>query len=373
MLYADRGLVKNGEINNLFDILYTVLVSALTIWTLALMVIHFGKDLTNTRLTSICLNKASPMEISNRNSILVAVICTLVFIIIFFIVVKVAKYVKNRMKNSQVPVIFGRYQRNALTLTQLLVQVVMMSLFAIKNLIVLAMVPMNLELDFARPYLFVSNLVVLNFVIDFLLPTIALWILYKNVPKFFQENTIEEVPRTTPFYVRSPTIVPRVDFDVTQPSEGRITNTTTTNEVNQPSEGKNTNTTTTNEVNKPPEGNTTNTTTTNEVKQPPEGNDTIPVPTIVVSKPTVNGPTNPITSVVVIQPPESQNTNPSPPFEPTKHQSDRREISQVIKVSTKHQVTIHAEDEGCKNLRQKAGDILEMKSRKMIQGMTPVD
>ena len=354
VLYADRGLVKNGEINNLFDILYTVLVSVMTIWTLALMVIHFGKDLTHTRLTSICLNKASPMEISNRNSILVAVICTLVFIIVFLIVVKVAKYVKNRMKNGQVPVIFGRYQRNALTLTQLLVLVVMISLFAIKNLIVLVMVPMNLELDFARPYLFVSNLVVLNFLIDFLLPTIALWILYKNVPKFFQENTIEEVQRTTPFYVISPTIVPRVDFEVTQPSTGRITNTTTTNEVNQP-----------------PEGNTTNTTTTNEVNQPSEGKNTIPVPTIVVSKPTVNGPTNPITAVVVTQPSESQNTIPSPTIELTKHQADRR--SQVTKASTKHQVTIHAENEGCKNLRQKAGDILEMKSRKMIQGMTPVE
>ena len=355
MLYADRGLVKNGEINNLFDILYTVLVSALTIWTLALMVIHFGKDLTNTRLTSICLNKASPMEISNRNSILVAVICTLVFIIVFLIVVKVAKYVKNRMKNGQVPVIFGRYQRNALTLTQLLVQVVMMSLFAIKNLIVLAMVPMNLELDFARPYLFVSNLVVLNFVIDFLLPTIALWILYKNVPKFFQENTIEEVPRTTPFYVRSPTIVPRVDFDVTQPSEGRITNTTTTNKVNQP-----------------PEGNTTNTKTTNEVNQPPEGEITNPIPIIVVSPSTASGPNNPITSVVNIQPPESQNNNPSPPMELTKHQSDSRKISPVTKANTQHQVTIHAENEGCKTPR-KAGDILDLKSRKRIQDMTPVD
>ena len=46
---------------------------------------------------------------------------------------------------------------------------------------------------------------------DFLFPIYALYILKKNVPKFFQANSCEVV-RSTPFFVRNPTIQPRVDF-----------------------------------------------------------------------------------------------------------------------------------------------------------------
>ena len=114
----------------------------------------------------------------------------------------------DRRLNGKVPVIFGRYQRNALTLKQILFQEVILTIFYLRNPLI---VGFSIDPDLARPLVFVSNLIINNLLMDFLFPIYALYILKKNVPKFFQANSCEVV-RSTPFFVRNPKIQPRVDF-----------------------------------------------------------------------------------------------------------------------------------------------------------------
>ena len=165
--------------------------------------------MSNNVMRSICLDKTISLEYSSRVSIRVTVIMTVFILTFVFMIIRLVKFIIDRTKNGNVPAIFGRFQRNALTLSQILIQGVIISLFCLRMPMLIAM---NLDFNLLRPLLFVSNLVVSHFILDFCLPIIALYNLYRNVPEFFYSNTsLVGAPRTIQFYVRNPTILPRVD------------------------------------------------------------------------------------------------------------------------------------------------------------------
>ena len=299
-----------------------------------MIIYNTGMDLSNQGRTALCLNKPPSQRESRRNPIVVTTLATVIILMSTLMVVKLTKYVMDRSKNGKVPAIFGRYQRNALSLTQVYVQGVVYLILALKNLIVVAM---NIELDLARSFLFVSNLIISNILMDFILPIIALGNLYKNVPEFFQENT-NATPRRTTFYVRNPTILPRVDaehgqhWNIGNPIVGASQPLSTTNQAS-------------------------------ELEQLPMSRNNNP--TINVQQPSTSGVSNNPKSRVkninphidLTKPPNSQKTDHIPTIEVTTHY---------------HSVMIHCENEDCNDKKEAKHNVLEMKARKKIQDMTLV-
>ena len=122
-------------------------------------------------------------------------------------------------KDGKVPIKYGRYQRNILTLKQILIQTVVYVIFALR---VPIMTAIGMKNNTARPFLFVSNLVVMNILFEILIPICILFNLYINIPSFFKKES--RVSPTTSFYVRQPPIIPRRNNPTVNPNPKNIIN-----------------------------------------------------------------------------------------------------------------------------------------------------
>ena len=122
-------------------------------------------------------------------------------------------------KDGKVPIKYGRYQRNILTLKQILIQTVVYVIFALR---VPIMTAIGMKNNTARPFLFVSNLVVMNILFEILIPICILYNLYINIPSFFKKES--RVSPTTSFYVRQPPIIPRRNNPIVNPNPKNIIN-----------------------------------------------------------------------------------------------------------------------------------------------------
>ena len=88
---------------------------------------------------------------------MVALIVILFVISMVFMVIRIFSYVKNNSKDGKVPVKFGRYRRNAVTLNQILVFSASMTIFTMRVSIMSAL---GIELEIARPFFLASNIIV---------------------------------------------------------------------------------------------------------------------------------------------------------------------------------------------------------------------
>ena len=58
VMYADRGLVKRGDFNNLFNILYINFIEFLTLWALAVGYVYnfdFSNGYFEPQLANVCV------------------------------------------------------------------------------------------------------------------------------------------------------------------------------------------------------------------------------------------------------------------------------------------------------------------------------
>ena len=124
-----------------------------------------------------------------------------------------------KSKDGKVPVKYGRYQRNILTLKQVLMQTVVYVILALR---VPIMTAFHMNNRTARTFLFASNLVVVNFLFEILIPICILYNLYINIPSFFKKES--RVSPTTSFYVRQPPIIPRRNNPIVNPNPKNIIN-----------------------------------------------------------------------------------------------------------------------------------------------------
>ena len=138
---------------------------------------------------------------------MVALIVILFVISMVFMVIRIFSYVKNNSKDGKVPVKFGRYRRNAVTLNQILVFSASMTIFTMRVSIMSAL---GIELEIARPFFLASNIIVFNILFDVIIP---IWILCDLQRKSFFTSTTRDSPESEGFYVRQPEIVPRGDSE----------------------------------------------------------------------------------------------------------------------------------------------------------------
>ena len=94
-----------------------------------------------------------------------------------------------------------------MTLTQLLVQGILYSMFAVR-VPIMSLFP--LELSVARPFLFASDLVFSSLLLDVVIPTMIIINLDRNMPDLNSKNKLR---KRSSFYVNPPVIAPRTAED----------------------------------------------------------------------------------------------------------------------------------------------------------------
>ena len=115
-------------------------------------------------------------------------------------------YVKSNSKDGRTPVKYGRFQRNVLTLNQILIIGIVYVLLGLR---IPLLSFMNTSTQIARTIMFASNLVVANFLMDIVVPILILVNLKKAMPEFYKISK----PQKRTFYVTAPLILPRRDIE----------------------------------------------------------------------------------------------------------------------------------------------------------------
>ena len=203
VLYAERGLVKNGNFHNLFNVLYIVFATTLAIWAAGLFFVH---DVTTTQIDiiNVCFGLDTELSLEGLKYLGV-VVRNLLAISMIFMGIRIVNYVKRKSKNGKVPVKFGRYQRNILTLRQCYLVGLFIMFLALRIPIAYSI---NKSND-VRSFMLISNLVFVDLLDGVVFPTLILINLRKAMPEFYSPNSH---PRKKTFYVTQPDILPRRNY-----------------------------------------------------------------------------------------------------------------------------------------------------------------
>ena len=191
--YADRGLVSNGGLSELFNQLYICLSTFLTLFIYAITLLNNFKEGPEPLFVSICLNHNSSAK---TYSIGVA-LCSLGIIFVGLMFWSSETFLKSKSKNGRTPpAIIGRFQRNFVTFKEtayyhsLLYLSIMLTIIleTMYNTIVYSILPLSLSFMFIC-YIFVNSLL---------------------IPYLHPSNT-RVVPHNQKFYIREPQLLPRRD------------------------------------------------------------------------------------------------------------------------------------------------------------------
>ena len=117
--YADRGLVKNGNVSKLFDHLYLTISGSMTVFFLGFIFVnHFDSRLIPIAV-NICTGENSAIDADSLRLPIVSCgigITIITTTLLLFLSAK--RFVKSKSKSGKTPAIYGRYQRNLVTFSQ---------------------------------------------------------------------------------------------------------------------------------------------------------------------------------------------------------------------------------------------------------------
>ena len=207
VLYSDRGLVKKGEFNHLFNFLYILFVTILSIWSVGLLFSYKLRGIQPVFL-QICQD-IDVEKLSFGGMVYVGTVLRIFFFICaMFMGFRVNRYVKSKSKDGKIPSKYGRYQRNILTLNHCFI----LGFFTTLNAVRLPLSHyMNNNTDIGvRQFILLTNLLVINLFNDVIFPTLVLINLSYSMPEFYSPNSR---PKKKTFYVTQPAILPRRNDD----------------------------------------------------------------------------------------------------------------------------------------------------------------
>ena len=188
ILYADRGLVRNGEISPMFQLLFSLTTTFFGIWYLLGIVIRFILQNQETQdiVNEICSTHATMANklgafknIGKFGRIIGGFLIGLLYL-------RSIKFVRNRSKNkSKPPAIFGRYQRNLLTYSD---TIILISLLIFSSPFHLYSLFQIFNVNLHQLTLTLIRSIGICIIIGILLPAYTLFNLKKKIPDFFSES-----------------------------------------------------------------------------------------------------------------------------------------------------------------------------------------
>ena len=185
--------MKSGRVSKLLEQTYFLFVCTFLIWGILLSFIDYatGTHLERHKFTKLCM-KFSENGSENDSKTTFAnvglsihMIFTMGYIILYY---NAIKYVKKGSQNGQIPVKYGRYQRNVITYKQLMILSVISIICTVSSSL------------FIQENLF-NSLFAFNFIVLFFLgvvfPTYLLITIGNTIPDFHKNITRQK----TEFYV----------------------------------------------------------------------------------------------------------------------------------------------------------------------------
>ena len=224
VIYPDRGLVtQNGKIYKLFEQLYTVI--SITLNSVGGSLVLVGNILYTDNegiFSLICSNCKDRIKSGNYSVKLIHVtLCfqSAMFVISSIIFYSIRKYIKRKsgsINNKKIPIKFGQYQRNIVTLSQTMF-IGMYTLITNAILVIFPLVIDDLANSFVRNFVFIFQLSVFDIILSFLMPVMILYNLRTKLPDFYIKNrrVIENKPI---FYIFMTDFLPR-DVDLEKNSQ----------------------------------------------------------------------------------------------------------------------------------------------------------
>ena len=181
----------------------------MTIWINSLFIIDYFifDENDHHTLTQICRNAE---RVSDRSPSIFANIVGFGYIGAFIMLyLNANNFIKKRSnKNGQIPVCYGRFQRNVLTFKQTLIFGGLNSIFSCRtSMFILLKKQFGIVLNH-KYYFYVSNIFILDFLIYIVFPLYILFFMYRKVPDFYKNSNSSNLPITV-FYINTPTFVPR--------------------------------------------------------------------------------------------------------------------------------------------------------------------
>ena len=203
--------MEKGKVSPLYNNLY--LITAV-FFTAFLLVWIGGKYLSRTQpkvslMERVCLSSFGPDEdISWKMFAIGAALFNLPYVASSLMYASVLRFVKYRSKDgSYPPAIYGRFQRNLLTLKETFLLTTVVNILG-NILIVTITFAMTSQSEKARIAMFTILLVISLFLAS--IPVLILYSIKNKIPGIFKKPGIvhpENVEKA--FYVRQPTLVPR--------------------------------------------------------------------------------------------------------------------------------------------------------------------
>ena len=218
MKYADRGLVKSGNISNLYNQLYLVFSTTFTI-ALGLLTLgtYFKKSKKSSLSLILCVEKKYS-ELSLKNFLIgrfLALVASSTCLILYY---SSKIYVKGKKNGKNLPKLFGNYPRNLLTFKQTAIySIIISSLGSLGKLIaIISHNYLHLEASQLRKLQLLIH-------VGLCLHSFGLVLFLHHRVSIFSPRT-KMITRN--FYTRHPDIVPRRDtiIDSNDNSVIRVTN-----------------------------------------------------------------------------------------------------------------------------------------------------
>ena len=209
--------MKNGKISKLFEQLYLTITVSMS---LLLYVIPFSRYFTAYDevpfVIKVCLKNDNLSEINSLRVIFEAtsfMIIELLFMCIFYGASWF--YFFKKSKDGKVPTKFGRYQRNIVTFSDMIIYISVYSIifFSIPSIFILE--DFNVSKTTIRIF-FLLFILFVEITASFILPTILIFKLKNNIPSLFRNSNQIIHSSNFKFYVRQPLIIPKRDMDVLQ-------------------------------------------------------------------------------------------------------------------------------------------------------------
>ena len=209
--YPERGLVINGTVSKLYNHLYFTMATTFTL--LSYMLILIGNSDTNI-FHVVCLQEnQKDLDIDTWNFYILAVsvgICILIFTWIIYFSITI--YRKRKSTGAKVPIIFGRFQRNIVTLDQTIVFNSIVCCFGLCFPLSVT-IPNVLELSTEQRKFCILMFHLAEHCLYILFP---LYLVPVIRVKMSSTNSVKEKSKVNVFYIKTPSFIPRRDVTLLQ-------------------------------------------------------------------------------------------------------------------------------------------------------------
>lgn len=192
--YAERGLVNNGSVSPLFEILYYVVyVSLFSVFlifaTYNSLLSKDSKKKSNYHL--VCIKQPASSDFKSTKSLTLVLSLTVpFFIILISMFCSIIYFLPSNKRNSR---IIGNYRRNVLSLKEtFLYTIIMFVLWFLYSIVLRFHTVFGFSVDEIRWVAFTHSLVVHQLLEGIIWPIYILWNMHKQMPELFSEKIITE-------------------------------------------------------------------------------------------------------------------------------------------------------------------------------------